>query len=304
MNSTTIKPTVARLASGEVRGHADSDTAQSRLRRGTASPAALALAAISVIGAAGGLSACLSENARALRSTAANGETGADGGLVLIDDSIPTPDDAGPAARIKIPVTQGRSGDWFTYDDGTGGGVISPGTGPGFHYTTIMPPRATDGGGPTITSAACVTGSGFTNWGAGMGFSFDLVPTAHGGPPLALLPYDASAYTGLTFWAAAPNVAAGSVAVSVLFPDIDTFGEDPFSTCNLTTTKCDDDYGASVDVGSTWAQYTIRFADLTQGGWGYAAPSFAANEVLAVLFQVGPDAPFDLCVTDVYFTTK
>jgi hypothetical protein len=211
---------------------------------------------------------------------------GTDGG----DDDGPT----GPADLIDdledgddaINETNGRLGGWYTFnDESTTGNQIPPGTG----FT------ATTGGADGSAFSAATSGSGFTVWGAGMGFDLNN-PTAVGltGPRA---PYDASRFTSIAF------KAKGNVPIRVSLEVVGVTPTDRGGTCTPSTTmgeECDDLHGAPVDLTSDWQEYVLRFDELRQGGWGKTVP-FAATDVTAVLFQADKDVSFDVAVDDVRF---
>lgn len=196
----------------------------------------------------------------------------------LIDD-LEDGDDA-------IAETNGRMGGWYTFNDATATGTqIPPGT--GFTPTT--------GGADGSAFAASTSGSGFTEWGAGMGFDLNN-PAAIGltGPRGK---YDASGYRSLAF------KARGNVAVLVTVETVGVTPTDRGGTCTPSTTEgmeCEDLHGKSINLTSEWKDYEIELASLRQGGWGKMVP-FEPSEVTAVLFQIDKDLMFDVAVDDVRF---
>jgi hypothetical protein len=195
----------------------------------------------------------------------------------LIDD-LEDGDDA-------ITEADGRMGGWYTFNDESAGTQIPPGT--GFTPTT--------GGADGSAYAAATSGSGFTVWGAGMGF--DLNNPEAVGQTGVRGPYDASPYKSIAF------KARGNVPVRVA---LETVGVTPIErggTCTPSMTEgmeCEDLHGVNLNLTAEWQDFEVEFETLRQGGWGRPVP-FAATEVTAVLFQADKDLMFDFAVDDVRF---
>jgi hypothetical protein len=80
----------------------------------------------------------------------------------------------------QVALTNGRNGFWFTYGDGTDGGVETPGSGLPFTDSMNSPPRAVPASFVSFTGAesnyaAQTSGSGFAMF-AGMGVNFKNPP--------------------------------------------------------------------------------------------------------------------------------
>jgi len=214
-----------------------------------------------------------------LAGCAAGGGGGtAPGPSDLIDD-LEDGDDA-------INEANGRMGGWYTFNDESTTG-------------TQMPPSSefmsTAGGADGSAYAAATSGTGFTVWGAGMGFDLNN-PEAVGmmGPRAQ---YDASHFKGIAF------KAKGNVPITVSLEIVGVTPTDRGGTCAPSMTmgeECDDLHGTLVDLTPDWKEYAIDFSKLRQGGWGKKVP-FAATDLTAVLFQVDMDVSFDFAVDDVGF---
>jgi hypothetical protein len=186
-------------------------------------------------------------------------------------------------------------GFWYTYDDGTAGATLTPPAMAAFPYTAIPQPgpagTGPDGGPGTM--AAMMSGMGFTSYGAGMGFDLN-----NAGGTATKGTYNASAYSGVTFWAMG---AAGGVA-RFNVPDKDT---DPSGgVCSGTSTsQCNDHHGHTLTLTTTWQQFTFTWAELTQQGYGYVEANIDTAALVGMQFQVNsPTGTFDVWVTDVAFT--
>jgi hypothetical protein len=196
----------------------------------------------------------------------------------LIDD-LEDGDDA-------ISEANGRLGGWYTFNDESTTGTQIP---PSESFTP------TTGGAGGSAFAAATSGTGFTVWGAGMGF--DLNNPSAVGQIGDRAPYDASVYAGITF------KARGNVPIRVSLEVVGVTPTDRGGTCVPSTTEgeeCDDLHGASLDLTSEWKEYSLAFSQLRQQGWGKAVP-FAATDVTSVLFQADKDLMFDVAVDDVGF---
>jgi hypothetical protein len=207
---------------------------------------------------------------------------GIDGG-VLVGDLIDNMDLE--VAAGSILANSGRRGTWFTYSDGTDGGVMPlPSAGPAPIVGVI-----TSFSGVTTNKAAHVTGNGAATY-AGMGFNVNALTTA--------ATYDASAYQGFTFWA---RTGSGTASVSFNVPDLNTV-----AMTGGVCTVCGDNFTfPPITVTTTWQQYVVYFNQLAQQGFG--VPHENALDVAAIYgaqFQLGKGPAFDLWVDDVYFIVK
>ena len=219
-------------------------------------------------------------------------DTGVDSGSVKDTGVVDTGTDAtgtdatDPCALVddledgngQVILTCGRNGYWFSFNDGSSTGVQTPDP-----SITFLP----SAGGPgTSLFAAYTAGSGFTSWGAGIGFNF----VDKG------LSYDASTYGGIAFWA---KVDGGTTATTIRFdfPDIDT---DPRgSICTTKTAGCFDHWGIVLTLDTTWTWTTIRFADLAQEGFGYTVPSFDPAHLYTMQLQTGASKIFGVWLDDI-----
>jgi hypothetical protein len=207
----------------------------------------------------------------------ATGETAAD----LVDDM--------EGATGSILAKAGRVGAWYIYNDATAGATQMPGV--PFLPSTVEPPRGAS------TYAARMQGSGFTTWGAGMGLNFNDPGDGDGGSVKGT--YDASAVGGITFWAKIGTGSVASVRVNISTKETDPSG----GTCTPAA-KCSDHFGKSINLTTDWVQYTIKFGDLTQLGWGQTVPKFNPAAIYACQFQVGKGTTFDVWIDDVALIPK
>jgi hypothetical protein len=173
----------------------------------------------------------------------------------------------------NLPALGGRAGNWYAYGDGTGSGLIAEAV--------------------SINRGASIKGlhtkgKDFGNWGSGVGCDL-----AHG--TSEKLPYDASAYKGVTFWAK----GTGVTTLNVAFPDIDTDNLVKGKTC----TTCDHHYYKSVPLTAAWQRINIAFADLAlePGNLPTPVPAFKPEALSSVQFRMTAGANYDVYIDDLAF---
>ena len=176
----------------------------------------------------------------------------------------------------------GRGGYWYTFKDKGA--------------TTVEPEAGAFGGTFSMSE-----GGHASSWGArfhgkigtgavvfsGLGVNF-VDPKA---------PYDASKYTGVSFWAKRAENSTGKVRLKV--PDTNTDPEG--GVC----TECFNDFGADFTLTTEWKQYVVPFKTTRQlGGWGAPRkPHLTPDKVYGLQWQVQvPSASYDIWIDDVTFT--
>lgn len=179
-----------------------------------------------------------------------------------------------------IPGNSGRVGAWKDSHDTTPTGSMYP--------DPANPFTPTDTGDACRKYAAYVKGAGFSDWGANLSVGL-------GGP------YNASKYTGVTFWA--KSDASDDQVVRVSFPDKDTDLDGGLCKPNSTGGKqCNDHFGYRATLTSMWTKFTIRFSDLRQDGWGMPAAAFDPSTLFEILFEIRENTTFAIWVDDLAFT--
>jgi hypothetical protein len=148
----------------------------------------------------------------------------------------------------------GRQGFWAGYSDGTG--VMTPTPVP---LNQCVP----DYFFPTTNGKACISGSGFTKWGAGMNLALNATPYSCKG-----CNYDVTVYNGVRFTISG-RVTGGYVWFSMSIAD--TVGVQWGGTC-ADETKCTDSYGSRIAVTDQPSVVELPWTSLRQAGWGTAAP--------------------------------
>lgn len=187
-------------------------------------------------------------------------------------------DTSGPASLIddledgdtQILAQDGRQGTWFAYDDGSQG--------------TRSDLRVEPGGAEGTASAICIDGSGFTTWGGGIALNLNAPAT-----PRAL--YDASAYTGISFWARGSATPFRAMVV-------DEFTDPAEGLCS----GCYDHFQKPFTPSQEWQKFTFSWQQLKQQGFGDTQPNVCAADVFALQFQWPTNTSFELCLDDVAFT--
>lgn len=214
-------------------------------------------------------------------------------------------DELNPTAHdgYYMDATNGWEIAWFTYTDnaeamaaGMGMGTITPvekGT-----FACIQ--DAADPVNSTYVFNA--KGSGFTLWGAGMGFNLKIPPN---GSPEGTNPgiVDISKFTGIKFSIKVNTAETGPVRVKLV--DAQTTPVARGGTCDPALGKCDNNFGMvlmGTTVG-TWVDFQIPFADLKQESW--TSQMFTTgpqtSQAIGFQFQVGKGTNFDYSVDNFAF---
>jgi hypothetical protein len=175
---------------------------------------------------------------------------------------------------LPVPAIEARVGSWYPFSDGTGTSS----------YTAVIIERGASRVG------FGTKGKEFKTWGSGVGV--DMAP--------AKAPYDASQYTGLTFWARAklpvPVEDGDNLALTVVFPDVQT------SPSGAICTTCDHHYNKPVQVLEKWQRFTIKFADLILEAGTLPPPgAFRPDALVSLQFRMAPGTTYDLYLDDIAF---
>jgi hypothetical protein len=130
-------------------------------------------------------------------------------------------------------------------------------------------------------------GGGFSSWGANW---TALLRAQPGG---VAVPYDATSYGGISFWAAAsPNLAVPfSLPVGVTTMDVAWNGG--------ISARMDDYYRSTVSLDHAWRRYEIRFSDLAQPSSADPQVALRLDQLVGLIFW--PVEDFDFWLDDVRF---
>jgi len=194
----------------------------------------------------------------------------------------------------RILGRDGRIGYWYTYHDTTAG-TLNPDQG-------VVPTMETIPGRRCGTSlrAMRVTGSGFTDWGAGLGFALRY---GAGDAGVSMeLPYDASRFKGFTFWGRIGDTSIGTIRAGFG----DKWSRPDGGVCTVTPTlgpnACYDTFGESFTLTTTWQRFSIDFGQLQQRSFGLARPELDTTALMTFDVAIPPGSPvFDVWIDDVAF---
>jgi hypothetical protein len=143
-------------------------------------------------------------------------------------------------------------------------------------------PEASDRAGST--KAMHTSGSGFADWGAGLGVALNLS-----------CPYDGSAYSGVSFY------AKGTGPLTIKVKSAPTAPAAEGGTCAI---NCYDHFKRDIVLSAVWTRYDIAWTDLAQGGWGTRA-TFSPSALIGINFEVvtmpGMPITFDFWIDDLTF---
>jgi len=129
---------------------------------------------------------------------------------------------------------------------------------------------------------------GFTSWGAN--WTADFHPATSSNAPV---PYDGSAYGGISFWAAFGGDNGPAFDVSVGIVTMDTAYNS--SLCK----PCNDHYMTKVRLSGDWQRFVVRFDQMTQSGSG--SPLLPMRRDQLVGFIIYPHQWFDIWIDEVRF---
>jgi hypothetical protein len=141
-----------------------------------------------------------------------------------------------------------------------------------------------------LTSTAGPMANYPVNWNAVM---IDPFMEAHG--------WDASAYSGFSFWIAAGVTAQPPIETPIGVTTTDTVMGG--NVCNVLGGVCGDYYatqGRRLPLTRTWTRWSIKFDELTQ--YGFGVPQVAPlNKSKIVSIMIWPQAQFDIWIDDLRF---
>lgn len=178
---------------------------------------------------------------------------------------------------LDVMGVDGRGGVWFGYGDGTGKQTDSP-----------IPVVTSDQGG----KAMHVTGSGFTNWGSGIGcaIAFDFQKNVQ-------CPYDASAFTGLRV------KVKGEGSVRLRLAQVATTpvtAKDRRGECDPNVATCDGHHEVTLLLTSTWTEHVLLWSDFKQV-FGKLV-DLDPKSVLGLNFEFNSHTTYDAWIDDIAFT--
>jgi hypothetical protein len=260
-------------------GPVDSPGASGTGNNSSAGASGAASGGVNAGGSAGSSATAGSGNsAGAAGSAPTGGGNGGTGGLPVGDliDGFEDED-------ITLEQNGGRGGVWYLFDDLTVGTA-----GPSPLMCTPLSGAPKDLGG----YAMHITATGFTSWGSGLGVDF------RAGKKV----YDASKYSGIRFWAKVGTGKNTRHRLQLADATTDKAG----GKCNPAVNapdgaKCDDHFGINEVFTTTWTQYSVKFSDLAQIGWGNAAPALDTSALYGLQVTAKPKLEVDLWLDQIEF---
>ena len=203
----------------------------------------------------------------------------------LIDDM----EDGDPS----IFMVNGRRGAWWAAGDDTASATMTP------PRDNLAPPEAINGGRCGSARAIRVTGQGFLEWGSLLGVDMHYGVRTDGSD--GNLPYDASAYTGVEFWARIGDTSTDRVRFAVSDVNNEPYGGVCTDNDQLNE-QCYDTFGTYLNgLSPEWRHYRVAFTSLTQRQFGYPASAAATQALFSVQFNFDPSSIFDFWVDDLAF---
>lgn len=216
-----------------------------------------------------------------------------------------------------------------------GGAPLPAGASPGTYYAYLDPysigtitsalvdvpvaPPIAEADGSQIVGELCIKGRVTLYVGLGMSIAYAAKSTdASSGTTSSPTPYDASHYSGISFYIYEDPGDGGPLPqLHFGVPDTQTAGPEawPGSACldlgDGSSADCYDDFGSDINpTPGQWTKVTLRWVDLQQANWGAQYTSLKTDQLIAMKWQAnGPvadsgvsDLPYNFCVSNIYFT--
>ena len=232
---------------------------------------------------------------------------------VLVDDMEGTEAQNGPIV-LQLGDNQSRPGYWSDwYSTASPLNTMAPNP---FGYAALTTPHTTLEG-ITSTHAVHLVCSiadlyGYCEMGLWFAESDDRASTSPdageaSGNVTTRIPCDISKHRGIVFWGRSD--IANRVKVMFNNADTDVIGE-KCGQGDAAVDQCWDSFSKYITFTNTWQRYEVKFSELTQEGWGYAAATgkFDTTSVYSLDFAVnGPGSAtaaavaVDFWIDDIYF---
>jgi hypothetical protein len=185
-----------------------------------------------------------------------------------------------------IAMVQTRNGSWWVTTDGTAGTIAPP-------NDAAPPPERILGGRCDSEFGMRLTGQGFTQWGANISIGFRYVSDQE--------PIDASAFSGVMFWARVGETHNSPVRVGIQDSNTHPNGGvcDPMPD---SAEQCYDGFGTQVlPISTEWRLYKLDFSRMTQQGFGHQAEALDTTALYGMEWTVMQGTVFDLWLDDLWF---
>ena len=217
-------------------------------------------------------------SAKAGDTNDAGGPESGSGGVTMVVPNQLMVDDFEDGNQ-NILERQGRSGAWYSANDGQG--TQTPRAGVPLMPTLLEPAR------DASTHGAHTYGGPFATWGALVGTALALAGNN-------FIAYDLSGYQGVRFWVRSGGMVANpakQVRFSLRTPATITGGG---------CTVCGDHFGAAVPLTSKWEQVDLPLATLKQSGYGRPVlPSPDLKHAMGIELLFPANVSFDLWIDDI-----
>ena len=183
-----------------------------------------------------------------------------------------------------ICASGGRNGGWYDLGDLSAGASLTPRQDLPFEPTLIEGRRSSS------RYAARFSGSGFTEWGAVMGFTLN-------NQGFGAEPYPVSNLGGITFWMKSNS----PVSVQFRIPETISLKDGGQCTDSPPENNCNNDFSFQISAPSSdWEEYEVPFSALRQL-WPGGSATWNPRLLIGIQFSVGPGAAFDVWVDDIRF---
>ena len=186
-------------------------------------------------------------------------------------------------------------GSWYVYGDPSPAATVVP------PLSSIMPFTSSMPGNGGTGYAAHINGSGFASYGVGLGVNINSAGTT-------IKTADASAYSGFTFWAMGTTAGSGVAnTVRVAVPTPASSDAANGGTCTaVTPSYCNGHWGKVITLTSVWAQYTVKWSELTLDMNSVGGVAFTPSTIIGFHWQVSGatamPASMNVWIDDLAFT--
>ena len=191
-------------------------------------------------------------------------------------------------------------GGWYVYDDMTTSAHMTPA--PNAPFTMAPIP----GGRCASEYAMRLSGTGFTMWGAGMGFDFGYGGTAANGHVIKVPALNAAKSSGFRFWARVGQATTTRVGLSVgagsCPPDAAGDGGDDGGSATpdagglaRAPNDCALNFPKNLSLTNDWALYDINFDDLVSDPGRMPIPR---DQIYSIQFLIPAATTFDVWIDD------
>lgn len=212
---------------------------------------------------------------------------------------------AAAAALMTMPISDFETGKgWYLFanpDDK--GGSTMPAAGDNIAAAEIMCPSS---GRCGSSFAQHVSGKGFTSYGPSL--SQDFLYKDAMTEMVVGMPIDASAYTGVMFWARKGDSAGAAPTLRLIVNDVTTHELggvcDPKAapgSGGMMSSACWDGWMTEKALPSNWTLVKVPFSVLKQGGFGMKGEAIKPDKLYGLTFQMPNMAAFDFWIDDVSF---